>query len=173
MFSKTSGSITSFLNFPCLFVSFVNGSISSFEWSYFFKPGLSVSPSIILPPKLILIWFSIGFFSSFCCILASSICALLSSLCLFLLCAGDSTSSFCSFCSFAICCLLSNLSSRLSSILSIILFIISDGFIPNVNTNKIIAMPVQNIIAPTIPNNFTSATAPTAPTAPPPLLCVP
>ena len=49
----------------------------------------------------------------------------------------------------------------------------SDIFIPNVNTANIITTPIQRIAAPTVPNKLTSGTAKIAPKTPPPLPCEP
>ena len=53
------------------------------------------------------------------------------------------------------------------------LFIISDIFIPKVNTASITTIPMHSMIAPTGLNRLASGVASIAPNAPPPLSCVP
>ena len=162
MFSITSGWLFSFIScIFCFLVSFVNGVKSSPSWLYLTFPPFA-SSSINLPPKFIFIC-SPTLLSAKASCLACSLAFLFSS----------SISCLIFNCSSLFFCFCSNLSSLFSCDFSIKLFIISDAFIPNTNTAKIITIPTHKIIAPIGPNSFTSGTASIAPNAPPPFSCVP
>ena len=161
MFSITSGCDCSLI----FLVSFVNGIKSSFEWSYLFLPFLS-SSSNILPPKLIFICSPKLSSSN-----GSTIFSSFSNCLAFFLFSISSCLAFC--CSSFICCFLSYFSSLCTFVFSTKSFIISDIFIPNVNTASIITTPIHNIIAPTGLNKLASGVASIAPNAPPPLSCIP
>ena len=128
------------------------------------------SSSNILPPKLIFICSPTSS-SSNASLLACSFC---NSFAFFLFSMFSCFASILAFfCSSLNCCLLSYFSSLFSSVFSTKLFIISDIFIPNVNTASIITTPTHKIIVPIGLNNFERGIASITPNAPPPISCVP